>query len=89
MKPKAIQVHEQATRAYNRRYGANAEEPNPKATKIFEQDGNYYVRLSSSIGPLATYRMTSRSDGGWKLSYVEEKHEREIQSPTKSKHPDR
>jgi hypothetical protein len=79
MKPKVKELQDQATRAYNRRYGDSAEEPNPKATKIFEQDGKYYIRLSSSIGPLATYRITSRTGGGWKLSYVEEKHEREIQ----------
>ncbi len=78
MKPKVKDIQEQATRAYNRRYGDSAEAPNPKATKIFEQDGKHYIRLSSSDGPLATYRITQRTAGGWKLSYVDEKHEGEI-----------
>jgi len=78
MKPKVEQVEEQATRAYFRRYGAGAQQPNSKATKVFEQDGKHYIRLSNVNGPLATYRITNRSGGGWKLSYVAEKHEGEI-----------
>ena len=53
--------------------------PENNDTKIFQQDGKYYIRLSSSIGPLATYRITPGTGGGWKLSYVAEKHEGEIQ----------
>ena len=79
MKPRAELVEDQATRAYFRRYGDNAQQPNRKATKVFEQDGKHYIRLSSANGPLATYRITPGAHGGWKLSYVSEKHEREIQ----------
>ena len=79
MKARGEIVEDQATRAYFRRYGESAQQPNRKATKLFEQDGKRYIRLSNSSGPLATYRITSRTGGGWKLSYVEEKHEGEIQ----------
>jgi hypothetical protein len=70
---------DQATRAYFRRYGDSAQMPNRKATKVFEQDGKHYIRLSSANGPLATYRITPGTGGGWKLSYVTEKHEGAIQ----------
>jgi len=79
MKPRVELVEDQATRAYLRRYGDGAQQPNRKATKVFEQDGKHYIRLSSVNGPLATYRITQRTGGGWKLSYVDEKHEGEIQ----------
>jgi hypothetical protein len=79
MKPRAELVEDQATRAYYRRYGDSAQQPNRKATKVFEQDGKHYIRLSSVNGPLATYRITQGTGGGWKLSYVAEKHEGEIQ----------
>ena len=79
MKPRAELVEDQATRAYFRRYGGSAQQPNRKATKVFEQDGKHYIRLSSANGPLATYRITPGTGGGWKLSYVAEKHEGEIQ----------
>jgi len=78
-KPRAELVEDQATRAYFRRYGDSAQQPNRKATKVFEQDGKHYIRLSSANGPLATYRITPGTGGGWKLSYVAEKHEGEIQ----------
>jgi hypothetical protein len=79
MKPRAELVEDQATRAYFRRYGDSAQQPNRKATKVFEQNGKHYIRLSSANGPLATYRITPGTGGGWKLSYVAEKHEGEIQ----------
>ena len=79
MKPRVEAVEDQAKRAYFRRYGDGAQQPNRKATKLFEQDGKHYIRLSSVDGPLATYRLTPRPGGGWKLSYVDEKHEGEIQ----------
>ena len=79
MKPRRDLVEDQATRAYLRRYGDSAQQPNRKATKVFEQDGKHYIRLSNVNGPLATYRITQRTGGGWKLSYVVEKHEGEIQ----------
>jgi hypothetical protein len=79
MKPRVEIVEDQAKRAYFRRYGDSAQQPNRKATKLFEQDGKHYIRLSSVDGPLATYRLTPRAGGGWALSYVDEKHEREIQ----------
>ena len=79
MKPRAELIEDQATRAYFRRYGDSAQKPNRKATKVFEQDGKYYIRLSSANGPLATYRITPGTGGSWKLSYVAEKHEGEIQ----------
>ncbi len=79
MKPRAELVEDQATRAYFRRYGDSAQMPNRKATKVFEQDGKHYIRLSSANGPLATYRITPGTGGGWKLSYVTEKHEGAIQ----------
>ena len=79
MKPRVELVQDQATRAYYRRYGDGAQQPNRKATKVFEQDGKHYIRLSSVNGPLATYRITPRTGGGWKLSYADEKHEGEIQ----------
>ena len=72
------QVEDQATRAYFRRYGASAQQPNRKATKVFEQNGKHYIRLSNVDGPLVTYRITQRTGDGWKLSYVVEKHEGEI-----------
>ena len=78
MKPTVELVEDQAMRAYFRRYGASAQQPNSKATKVFEQDGKHFIRLSNVNGPLVTYRITQRKGGGWKLSYVEEKHEREI-----------
>jgi hypothetical protein len=78
MKPRAELIEDQATRAYFRRYGG-AQQPNRKATKVFEQNGKHYIRLSSANGPLATYRITPGTGGGWKLSYVAEKHEGEIQ----------
>ena len=79
LKPRVEAVEDQAKRAYFRRYGDSAQQPNRKATKLFEQDGKHYIRLSSVDGPLATYRLTPRTAGGWKLSYVDEKHEVEIQ----------
>ena len=79
MKPKVREIEDQATRAYFRRYGVGGQQPNKKATKVFEQDGKHYIRLSSVNGPLATYRITQRTGGDWKLSYVVEKHEGEIQ----------
>ena len=79
VKPRIELVEDQATRAYLRRYGDGVQQPNRKATKVFEQDGKHYIRLSSVNGPLATYRITNRPGGGWKLSYADEKHEREIQ----------
>ena len=79
MKPRAELVEKQATRAYFRRYGDSAQQPNRKATKVFEQDGKDYIRLVSVNGPLATYRITQRTSGGWTLSYVVEKYEGEIQ----------
>ena len=79
MEPRAELVEDQATRAYLRRYGDGAQQPNRKATKVFEQDGKHYIRLASVNGPLATYRINQRTGGGWKLSYVVEKHEGEIQ----------
>ena len=79
MKPRAELVEDQATRAYLRRYGDGAQLPNRKATKVFEQDGKHYIRLSNVNGPLATYRITHRTGGGLRLSYVDEKHEGEIQ----------
>jgi hypothetical protein len=79
MKPRVELVEDQATRAYFRRYGESAQQPNRKATKVFEPDGKHYIRLSSANGPLATYRIMPGTGGGWKLSYVAEKHEREIQ----------
>jgi hypothetical protein len=79
MKPRVEIVEDQAKRAYFRRYGDSAQQPNRKATKLFEQDGKHYIRLSNVNGPLATYRITNRPGGGWKLSYVDEKHEGEIQ----------
>lgn len=79
MKPKVKEVEDQATRAYFIRYGRGGQQPNKKATKIFEQDGKYYIRLSNDGGPLATYRITEKASGvGWRLSFVVEKHEREI-----------
>ena len=80
MKPMVELVEDQAMRAYFRRYGDNAQQPNRKATKLFEQDGKHYIRLSNSNGPLATYRITPRTGGGWKLSFVDEKHEGEIEN---------
>jgi hypothetical protein len=80
MKPRGELVEDQATRAYFRRYGESAQQPNRKATKLFEQDGKHYIRLSNSNGPLATYRITPRTGGGWKLSFVDEKHEGEIEN---------
>ena len=79
-KPRVEIVEDQATRAYFRRYGDSAQQPNRKATKLFEQDGRHYIRLSNVNGPLATYRITNRPGGGWKLSYVDEKHEGEIEN---------
>jgi|SRR5688572_20096677 hypothetical protein len=79
MKPNAMRVEDQATRAYFRRYGDSAQQPNKKGTKLFAQNGKHFIRLSNSNGPLATYRITPGTGGGWKLSYVEEKHEGEIQ----------
>jgi hypothetical protein len=79
IKPRVEVVEDQATRAYFRRYGDSAQQPNRKATKVFEQDGRHYIRLSNVDGPLATYRITNRPGGGCRLSYVDEKHEREIQ----------
>ena len=79
MKPRVELVEDQATRAYLRRYGDSAQQPNRKATKVFEQDGKHYIRLSNVNGPLATYRITHHTRGAWRLSYVDEKHEREIQ----------
>ena len=79
MKPKVREIEDQATRAYFRRYGVGGQQPNKKATKVFEQDGKYYIRLSNDNGPLATYRITEKSGGGWRLSYVVEKHEGEIE----------
>ena len=79
MKPRDELIEDRATRAYLRRYGDGAQQPNRKATKVFEQDGKHYIRLSSVNGPLATYHITQRTGGGWKLSYVVEKHEGEIQ----------
>jgi hypothetical protein len=78
-KPKVELVEDQATHAYFRRYGDSAQQPNRKATKVFEQDGKHYIRLSSANGPLATYRITQKTGGGWTLSYIDEKHEGEIQ----------
>jgi hypothetical protein len=79
MKPRVELVEDRATRAYFRRYGDSAQQPNRKATKVFEQDGKHYIRLSNVNGPLATYRITHHTGGAWRLSYVDEKHEREIQ----------
>ena len=79
MKPRVELVQDQATRAYFRRYGDSAQQPNRKATKVFEQNGKHYIRLSNVNGPLATYRISHHTSGRWRLSYVDEKHEREIQ----------
>lgn len=40
-------VEDQATRAYFRRYGDSAQQPNRKATKVFEQDRKHHIRLFS------------------------------------------
>jgi hypothetical protein len=80
MKPKVRELEDQATRAYFRRYGSGGQQPNKKATKVFEQDGKHYIRLSNDGGPLATYRITEKAGGaGWRLNYVIEKHESEIE----------
>ena len=79
MKPKVELIEDQAMRAYFRRYGDVAQQPNRKATKVFEQDGKRYIRLSNVNGPLATYRIIHHKGGGLRLSYVAEKHELEIQ----------
>ena len=79
MKPKVREIEEQATRTYFRRYGIGGQQPNIKATKMFEQDGKHYIRLSNDSGPLATYRVMKKTGGGWRLSYVDEKHEGEIE----------
>jgi hypothetical protein len=79
MKPRVREIEEQATRAYFRRYGVGGQQPNNKATKVFEQDGKHYIRLSNDNGPLATYRISEKAGGGWRLSFVVEKHEGEIE----------
>ncbi|MEX2308597.1 MAG: hypothetical protein WD738_13430 [Pirellulales bacterium] len=79
MKPRVELVEDQATRAHLRRYGDGAQQPDRNATKVFEQDGKHYIRLSNVNDPQATYRITNRPGGGLRLSYVDEKHEGEIQ----------
>jgi len=79
MKPKVREIEEQATRAYFRRFGVGGQQPNKRATKVFVQEGKYYIRLSNDGGPLATYRVSETEGGGWRLFFVVEKHEGEIE----------
>jgi len=61
-------IDRRAFRAYVRRFGADAAVPS-NVTTHYERDGKQFVELGNVNGPLATYRVITGKDDGFRLAF--------------------
>ncbi len=63
-------IEQRAIRAYSRRFGPDSPVPSSGGGEVIEKQGKLFVELENVNGHLATYRVMSSRDGGFRLKYV-------------------
>jgi hypothetical protein len=71
IQPRADEIARRATKAFNRRYGADASHSVPSSTKVFAAHYRIYVVVENADGVLAAYLVTPQSRGGFRLDWID------------------